>query len=268
MIDGAIEEQRYAKLALDFPPPERFMRGLSQVDSNQAIRIRAIDIIDDPEFSPEWREFFAYHSSQAFWRDIVQVMGAAIRRAHPQLERKVGKPLESWTVKRRGDPGAADVILDAQFVINTPVKKPSSVRPAHIDEADEIFAGLLYMRPQDDETPGGDLAIYHFKEAPKFGGHYALPSAVVEDKVIAYQPNRFVAFINSKDSVHGVSPRPVTDRFRRYINFVALMPDKAFDIPQLPKLSRLHFWLKRRGTKSHGIVAKNDNAAQHTRQAE
>jgi len=266
--DAALDPALYSVLDRDFPPPERFLRGLDQVDSNQAVRIRAIDIIDNAEFSGEWRDFFRYHSSTEFWRDVVRVMGPALRQAHPDLERRVGKPMDAWQAKRRGAEGRADVILDAQFVVNTPVRKPGSVRPAHIDSADEIFAGLLYMRSEQDRTPRGDLAVYQFKDQPRFGGHYAPLSAVEERKRIEYQPNRFVAFINSPLSVHGVSPRPVTDKFRRYINFIALMPEKVFEIPQMPTMSRFHFWLKRRGTKSHGVVARNDNAGRRARQGE
>jgi hypothetical protein len=61
--DEILAPDHYAKLALAFPQLDRFTRGLDQIDSNQAIRIRAVDIIDNDEFSSEWREFFRYHTS-------------------------------------------------------------------------------------------------------------------------------------------------------------------------------------------------------------
>jgi hypothetical protein len=255
VADAALDEALYDRLAASFPPPERFVRGLDRVDSNQAIRIAAHRIVGNDEFSPEWQEFFRYHTSQSFWDDIVRVFGAAIRTAHPRLEETAGKPLADWRAKIRGTDGAGDVILDAQFVVNTPVTRMSSVRPAHVDNEDEIFAGLLYMRPDDDTTEGGDLALYRFKSHPAFGGHYAPLTAVSEEVAVAYAANRFAAFVNSASSIHGVTPRPPTQVYRRYINLIALTPFKAFKIPAMPLFDQLKFWLARRGTKSRGMRA-------------
>ncbi len=253
--DQVFGEAMYRELSEGFPSMERFCRGMDKVASNQAVRIPASAIIDNPEFPEVWSDFFRYHTSQEFWNDIVRIMGDAIRAAHPEVERTAGKKLADWKVKVRGSGDPADVELDALFVINTPVQKLSSVRPAHVDNEDKIFAGLFYMKSDDDPTPGGDLALYSFKKKPGFGGHYAPLSAVNEDRVIEYTRNRFVAFVNSADSIHGVIPRPPTDRVRRYINFVAVTPFKAFSIPKMNPVDQLMFWLERRKTKSAGVMA-------------
>ncbi len=256
VLENAIDRNLYSKLEKDFPEPERFTRGMADLKNNQAIRIPAHAIVDNQEFSADWREFFRYHTSQDFWMDIVRTMGDALRAAHPGLEAMAGKSLENWRVGKRGTDVSGDVALDALFVVNTPVTKVSSVRPAHVDSEDEIWAGLLYMKSADDRTLGGDLAMYHFKSKPAFGGHYAPLSAVVQDKVVAYGSNRFVSFINSERSIHGVTPRNPTDRYRRYINMVAVTPFKAFRLPRMSPLGQLKFWLDRRGTKASGMMAK------------
>ncbi|MGQ0486443.1 MAG: hypothetical protein ACT4SY_13960 [Hyphomicrobiales bacterium] len=253
--DAALGQPLYDKLAATFPPSQRFVKGLDRVASNQAVRIPARDIIGNPEFSAEWQDFFRYHTSQDFWNDILRVFGDAIRTAHPRLEDMAGKPLKDWCVKIRGTDAKGDVELDALFVVNTPVSRLSSVRPAHVDSEDEIFAGLLYMRPDEDKTGGGDLSLYRFKSTPAFGGHYAPLSAVTEEKCVRYAANRYVAFVNSPLSIHGVSPRPPTDAYRRYINMVALVPFKAFELPAMPLFDQFKFWLERRKTKSHGVQA-------------
>lgn len=257
VAEGALDSRLYDKLAADFPQPERFVRGIDNPASNQAIRIPARDIVDNPEFSREWREFFRYHTSQAFWSDIVRIMGNAIRAAHPDLETRMGKELQRWNVKTRGTEAQGDVVLDALYVVNTPVTELSSVRPAHVDSEDEIWAGLLYMRAEGDDTLGGDLALYHFKSRPAFGGHYAPLSALVEDKRVSYAANRLVSFVNSAQSVHGVTPRSPTPRYRRYINMVAMIPFPAFSLPKMSPWDRFKFKLERRKTKkSHGVLAK------------
>ena len=257
VVDHPVEDKLYHQLEKEFPPPERFVKGLEKVASNQAVRIPAVDIIDNPEFSDNWRSFFRYHTSQAFWDDIVRVMGDDIRHTHPQLEQRSGKKLEDWQVKLRDTEGEADVELDALFVINTPVKKTSSVRPAHVDAKNKIFGGLYYMKPEDDPTPGGNLALYSFKDNKAgFGGHYADLADVNEDRVVEYTSNRFLAFINSPNSIHGVTPRPQTDRYRRYINFVAVTPYQAFSLPKMPLMQKAKVWFERRKTKAKGLTLR------------
>jgi hypothetical protein len=255
VADGVVDAALYQELERDFPSSQRFVRGLPKVAGNQAIRIPARDLVDNPEFSPAWRDFIRYHSSQAFWNDIVRVMGEALRRSYPDLERRAGKRLEDWVAKRRGTNDRGDVELDAQLVVNTPVHKQSSVRPAHVDSEDEIFAGLLYMRAAGDDTEGGDLALYHFVARPQFSGHYARLGDLALDRTVSYAANRLVAFVNSQQSIHGVTPRPRTDRYRRYVNFIASTPFAAFSLPRMSPINHLICSLKRRHGKARGIRA-------------
>lgn len=262
VVDGAIDPAGYAELAAAFPAPDRFMQGLHKIASNQAVRIPASVVLQGTEFSPAWREFFAYHTSAAFWADIVRVFSDNIRRLHPDLESRSGKPLGQWRVRRRGSPGESEVELDVLFVINTPVTVQSSVRAAHIDSEEKIFAGLLYMRADDDDTPGGDLGLYSFGERPpRFAGSYAPESAITETKRIDYCPNRFIGFLNSPVSVHGVTPRPVTAHVRRYLNFVAVTPYAVFERKHVPFTRQaLHYlhrkWDAVRTRRSKGVDLK------------
>lgn len=255
--DQVYSEDIYAKLAGSFPSARRFIGNLKDFASNQAIRIPAGEIIGNPEFDPLWREFFAYHTSRDFWLEVIGVLGDGIRAVHPDLEKVIGKKLEDFVVTRRGSGEPGDVMLDALFVVNTPVQKKSSVRPAHVDSENELFAGLFYMRAADDNTPGGDLALYRFKGSPQFGAHYAELSDLIEENKIVYGANRFVIFVNSEASVHGVTPRPPTDKYRRYINIIGTTERDIFSLPKLPLHRRLWSRLKRRlVNKPQGVMAK------------
>ena len=254
--DEAMETSLYRALEEAFPPLERFTAGLDGIAGNQAIRIPARDIVGNPEFSPEWREFFAYHTSQNFWADILRVMGESLIATHPHLEKMAGKPLEKWTAARRGTAEKGDVALDALFVINTPVARRGSVRPAHVDSENEIWAGLLYMRANDEDAEGGDLALYSFKGKPAFGGHYAPLSAVNEECRIPYGANRLIGFVNSAKSIHGVTPRAPTRHHRRYVNLVAITPFNVFSLPKMSPWAQFNFWRKRRKTKAAGTMAR------------
>lgn len=249
------DQELYRALASGFPPFEAFSREGRTFESNQAVRIPASAVLKEERLSGLWKEFFEYHTSEAFWKDIVRVFGPALQRRYPEIEAKVGRPLHEWRVKRRNTEGLADVALDALFVINTPVENESSVRPAHVDYEEKIFAGLFYMREPGDTTPGGDLELFRFLPGrQRFGAHYARPKDLDKRRVVPYSENEFVGFVNSPDSVHGVSPRPKTTSVRRYVNFVAETPFAAFQLPVLPPIKRALFWAARRGTKGKGVT--------------
>ena len=162
VADAPFEPALYRRLAESFPPTDWFLGGLDEVESNQAVRIPASHVIGNEKFSPEWQDFFHYHTSQEFWGDIVRVFGDSLRATYPDLESRAGLAFEDWRVKLRNESGEAQVNLDLLFVINTAVERPSSVRPPHVDDEKKIFSGLFYMKPDDDPTPGGDLAISMF----------------------------------------------------------------------------------------------------------
>lgn len=237
----------YDRLSQTFPEPEFFLKHLPAPKSNQAVRIPASSVIGNDTFSAEWREFFQYHTSDAFWRDIVTVFGEGLRETYPDLENRIGKPMHEWRTRLRGTAENAELDMDLLFVINTPVKQESSVRPAHVDGRKKIFSGLFYMKQEHDPTPGGDLSLYEFKKQHGgFGGHYANLNDLNETATVPYGANKFIGFINSQASIHGVTPRPQTEWTRRYINFVVEMPFEVFKLPKLPVHQQWMSWLERR----------------------
>ena len=260
VADAPFGSALYDKLADSFPQTDWFVGGLDAVKSNQAVRIPASHVIGNEKFSPEWQDFFSYHTSQGFWDEIVRVFGDSLRATYPDLEHRAGLPLEDWRVKLRNAGGKGQVDLDLLFVINTPVKISGSVRPAHVDNENKIFSGLYYMKPEDDPTPGGDLALYRtLNQDVRFGGHYVEPTEIEQTDLLEYCANRFIGFVNSDRSIHGVTPRPVTQRIRRYINFVVETPFSAFHLPKLPLHKQLMLRLKHRKHKSAGVTLTSEN---------
>jgi hypothetical protein len=198
-------------------------------------------VLTDKRIAPIWREFFEYHTSADYWRDVVRLFGAHFRRAFPDLEEKIGRRYEDWRVVPRGFAGDADLRLDCQFVMNTPVTEISSVKTAHVDLCDKIFSALFYFRAAGDQTPGGDFDIYRWRRSPRFIKHRTLDRDVEKVKTVRYEPNAYACFLNSEQAVHGVSPRGITDVPRRYINFIAELPIKAFRPKQLSRWQKLWY---------------------------
>jgi hypothetical protein len=230
----------YEELAAGFPSLGVIVNGRMDIGSNEAVRMTAKQVLGDRRISPLWREFFEYHTSTDYWRDVTRLFAAHFRRAFPELEDRIGRGYEDWRVMPRGFAGEADVRLDCQFVMNTPVTHKSNVKTAHVNLCDKIFSALFHMRDPRDRSQGGDLDMYGWRREPRFVKHRALSRDVELVKSVPYQANSYVCFVNSAKAVHGVSPRDATDVPHRYINFIAELPVKAFEPKQLGRLQR--FW--------------------------
>lgn len=236
----AVPAPLYEELAAGFPSLAIIVNDRMDIGSNEAVRMTAKQVLGDRRISPLWREFFEFHTSTDYWHDVTRLFASHFRREFPGLEERVGRAYEDWRVVPRGYAGDADVRLDCQFVMNTPVTHKSSVKTAHVDLCDKIFSALFYMRDPRDRSEGGDLDIYDWRREPRFIKHRTLNRDVELVKTVPYRANCYVCFVNSPQAVHGVSPRDRTDVPRRYINFIAELPVKAFEPKQLGRLQR--FW--------------------------
>jgi len=109
-----------------------------------------------------------------------------------------------------------------------------------------LFAGLFYLRQEDDDSVGGDLEIRRFRpelsDAQKLG---CFRRAIYVDdkwtelvKTVKYDRNVLVVLVNGIDSLHGVTPRQPTPHRRIFMNLVADMDQPLFHIPSLLKSLR------------------------------
>ena len=114
----------------------------------------------------------------------------------------------------------ADIRVRVSIGVNTPARQPTRVRGPHCDRLTKAFVGLFYLRDPAEGDRGGDLLLYRWKSGRRRDRTW--PSAIEEEEVdvvatIAYAPNRLVVFMNSDDSIHGVSPRLPGEHFRRLV---------------------------------------------------
>jgi len=229
-IPGALEKTYYDELADGYPDPsvicEDYLTKNNHHEAMSCTRARKMGIL-----TPAWEKFVAYHHSTAFWQDVVAVLGDHMRQCHPDLEDRLGKSLESLTAGPRFIDQEADVLLECQFGINTPVREPSRVRAVHVDNPMKIFNALLYMRLDEDDSGGGDLDILKFTGHPRFHDQVLASDDHVDvvDQV-KYEANTLIFMVNSAHALHGVTPRQPTQHIRRYINFLAELRIPVFDL--------------------------------------
>jgi hypothetical protein len=238
---NAVPIEIYRQLEAEFPDLAMILNGREEVGSNVAVRMTVKQVLGDRRISPLWREFFEYHTSGDYWRHVTRLFGDHFRKTFPRLEEKIGRRFEDWRVVPRGFGGDADIRLDCQFVMNTPVREVTSVKTPHVDLCDKIFSALFYFRDPQDTVSGGDLDIYAWNRAPRFIKHRSIERDVTLTKTVPYAANTYLCFLNSANAVHGVSPRGVTEVPRRYVNFIAELPINAFEPKQLNRLQRFLF---------------------------
>jgi hypothetical protein len=260
---GCLSASTYQDLAGSFPSAETILGGREARLVNAAARLPAFKVQGNATITPAWRDFFAFHTSDAFWKDIVRVFGPALRATHPDLERKAGKALEAWRAGPRGATGELDVQIDCQFVVNTPwpsgtgakaARQQPSVKTAHVDKRDTLLSALLYFRDPDDAGTGGDLDLYAWNREPRFlRPRMILPKDIDLRREVPYAANTLVAFVNSPQAAHGVTPRDPSPLPRRYINFIVETPFRIFETTMLPPVQRLLYWPRRLWLRSRDI---------------
>lgn len=251
VVPNCLPDAYYRRLAACFPGDDVVLDlnrgGRQNVAQNQRNDICAADALRHADAVPQlWRDFVAYHSSPAFFREVVDLLGVHLATTHPGLERGLGKPLPACRAARRFEATADDdFALDCQIGINTPTTEPSSVRRVHTDDPAKVFTALLYLRPDDDDAAGGDLQIYRWKHQ----GNRLFVGAETDEhdaelvSTVPYAPNTLVFFVNSLHSLHAVSERAVSARSRRLVNVVLQvnrpLPEPLFIKEQKPQVADL-----------------------------
>ncbi len=216
IIDDALPVNLYEELSSNFPKYEKIIGG-NEYKENTAYRYNAYNSLRDSDITNHWKEFIKYHTSYNFLEDFYDVFGDAIQQIYKVKKEKLfSKDNIGVRFENRNH-----FNLDCQFVINTPTSGDTKVIEPHLDNPVEFYAALLYMKEVDDNSKGGNLTTYSFKDKPSFYGK----SRVREDKVnlieeIEYKKNRLVMFLNSPYSIHGVTKRSKTNFYRKYINII------------------------------------------------
>jgi len=214
IIENALDAELYSQLEKEYPF-QTMIEGNSGLAPNIRYQLSAVDGLKiDSRLSSLWREFIEYHTSNDFFGEVYDLFSKSLYELYPHISRE-----ESTGVLYRDK---KKILLDCQPGVNTPTFKQTSVKIAHLDNPTQLFAGLLYFRDDYDNSLGGDLEIYKYKNNKyKFYGHRLIKSKYIETvNSVPYKKNTLVLFINSINSLHGVTPRSATKFQRRLVNFI------------------------------------------------
>ena len=237
VIPNALPDDLYRELEASFPSPESM--GIKADRNNHRWNYASRKIRRNRKLPQIWRDFIAYHASEAFYRDVVGIFYEGIHGLYPErfpdrasLERlRVG-------IRKHDTFASKDVLMDAMISGNTPVTEASSVRSSHLDSGDKLFSGLFYMRPSTYEAVGGDLTISRYNKdlAGRPERHLKFKGAYIEDdnldlvRTVPYDKNLAVLFVNSLDSVHGVTVRQPSPHSRLFVNLVGEIDPPLYNL--------------------------------------
>ncbi len=232
VIENVLDEDLYELLKNDYPEDNDIIRayvGDTKPEQNTRYQMDAKQILCEKEYDkkvcPLWKEFVRYHTSQEFLKEVHDLFGDHIYKLYPWLKKdyntlnKINHGVR-WTNKNK-----YDFVLDCQPGINSRVDRPSTVIGPHLDNKVELYAGLLYMRDDNDKSEGGDLEVYRHKTGNvRFVSRRDVDTKMlVKTHTVNYSRNTLVFFINSKLSIHGVSDRSVTKTSRKLVNIIGEM---------------------------------------------
>jgi hypothetical protein len=222
VLRDPIDRDLYDRLVSEFPPLS-VLSGGADPRSNQRFNILARDSLKDERITSTWRCFIEAHLSHELLSQFLRLFAGPIRQYYPQFARSVA-PLDQLRVgvRRIDSFRYADILLDALLCVNSPVLgSPSSIRGPHLDRGDKLLVGLFYVRRPDDDSIGGDLELYRYRCKPSgFVGYEIDESYVEHAKTIEYGESVAIFFLNTIDSLHGVSPRHPTQFPRCFLNVV------------------------------------------------
>lgn len=247
VVENVLPESMCDQLIAELPSLEVLTHG-EPLENNRRFDYTVGDERKLRKLSPLWKEFLENQAGPDFWKQFTRLFGPHIERLHPHLIEKFG-PLSTWNIGNRflDTHENKTILLDAHIGTNTPtLNKPSSVREGHLDDPKKLYGALLYLRLPDDDSEGADLVLYKYRDPSKkkFFGQAIGKKYIEEIGRVKYKKNSLIFFLNTVDSLHGVTRREVGPTSRHFLNLVGEMKDPIFDIASLQE----NIWIRRAKT--------------------
>ena len=256
VIENFLPPEICAQLIAELPAVDTFV-GEEGPGDNTRFNLSYQQSMANPKVSQLWREVLSIAMSQEYLDQVLRLFRRSIYEFYPDFDQRFGAvdtlaaSPRNVTKKRRGT-----VTLDAQIAINTPARTGgTSVRGPHLDRLDKLFIGLLYLRMPNDDSSGANLELLTpLASRPRFEPKRLLPREATRlVRTIPYQANTLVMFLNTPQSLHGVTPRGTTSVARYFINLLGEMPKPLFEVDiAAPLTYRLKRMWQRLPLSQHG----------------
>ena len=243
VIENFLPPEICAQLIAEIPPVDAFIDE-GAAGNNTRFNLSYQQSIANPKVSQLWREVLSVAMSQAYLDQVLRLFRRSIHHYYPDFDQRFGA-IDTLAAKSRSSSPKryGTVMLDSQIAINSPARTAGkTVRGPHLDRTDKLFIGLLYLRLPNDDSTGADLELLSPLAAqPKFEPNRLLPREATRlVRTIPYQANTLVMFLNTPQSLHGVTPRSATSCPRYFINLLGEMPAPLFEVDSVTPLKHRH----------------------------
>ncbi len=242
VVRSALDADSYRTLADGLPGPDRLR------EEHRECNNRRVDLVSSSgraelaldHVSEAWQDFLQQHASDEFVSDVMSLFASHIPRCGPRLYQEIMAPAWKRRLYQPRQPGggrlysklwpltwcgpttwlndfrrphALDVKGRSTLALNTPVREVTSVRGPHVDSAHKCYVGLFYLRHPEDRSTGGALELFRWKPGreQRPWASKIKPSDVEIVETVPYEANTYVVFLNTSDSIHGVSVRSESD---------------------------------------------------------
>lgn len=223
VIDDALPQELYDRLAASYPDPERMPEKYKSMNNQRYNLLSRWGATEFPfeDASADWRAFVEANESTAFVEKAFSLFPDYLAESSGLSKIDLSKfgPDLPTKIKTEDVVAPSDMKPRVTVAVNTPATAIKSVRGVHTDNARKAYVGLLYFRLPEDDSTGGDLEIFRWKEGARRSSWpvAADPAAVELVKTIEYRPNRLIFFLATDNALHGVSPRSITPSWRRLV---------------------------------------------------
>ena len=221
-LENALPEKIYKELCESFP--ESLVTSTRPYDKGICYRYQCNPALVEKKIPQIWQDFFEYHTSPEYYRACIALFEKNIIHHYGEV---AYEKLLNYKPSIRNIDRSGEVVQDCQFVIHEPVDQSGTSRTPHLDNPVEIFAGLLYMKKPNDKAEGGNFTIHESKDITQVHmGHDGQSGREIDNDLhkavfeVPYKANTFCMFLNTKNSVHSVSPRINPTERRRSINII------------------------------------------------
>jgi hypothetical protein len=240
VIENALPSKLADELLSAYPTLEYLgsgKQGLMKkglIPNNEKIRYYSAEVLEDKALASVWRKFVREHVTLEFFKEFLSLFEDDIYDFYPHLrERFEALCLGDVGVRQTDTFSDKKILIDAEMCADTPVKKLSSVKIAHLDNPKKLAVAILYLRRKEDDSQGGSFQIHRLKESSfRIDSSRLIDNESILDLVreVPYKHNTAVVFLNSLHSFHGVSPRAVTKHVRYSFDVALELSDPLFNV--------------------------------------
>ena len=157
VVPDALPPESFARLVAEFPDDELVRRGLPAGD-NRRFSFSAPEALAEPRLSLAWREAVLAHVGQDFLDGVLRALAGDIRATYPDLEARIGRPLEQWRAGGR----RRDSVDTSEVAIAMPALGPSfGVAPSGTCTWMSVVLNTVGLMPRSTERERtSELAAY------------------------------------------------------------------------------------------------------------